>query len=153
MDWTQIIVALITAAGTTAGVVLVNQREKRKDAALRQEREEQRKIEQQKIEEEKSKARTEQLEQFKKDILTTLEDHRTEYLNGIKEINDTITDMKAAYQTTVATVSLEIQNLEKKQDKHNSIIERTFKLEGAVDVLNNQNRTMGRILDVLEKKQ
>ena len=135
MDWTQIIVALITVIGATVGTLLVNIREKNKDKESRLEREATKKAEQEQKELAEKQRQAEQLEKFKEEIIKTLDTHRKEYLEGIDGVKDTITDMKATYQTTVATVSLQISNLEEKQDKHNSIIERTYKLESDVRVL------------------
>lgn len=152
MDWTQIIVALITVAGATIGTLLVNQREKRKDAADRLEREATKKAEQEAKEAAEKKAQSEQLEQFKNDIIKTLGEHRKEYLDGIDEVKDTIADIKSEYKTTVATVSLQIKNLEDKQDKHNSIIERTYKLESDVKLLDQREKVSEHRLNDLEGK-
>lgn len=149
MDWTQIIVALITVIGATIGTLLVNIREKNRDRTERIKAENKIKADK----EAKEQAQSEQLEKFKEDIIKTLDTHRKEYLEGIDGVKDTITDMKAAYQTTVATVSLQISNLEEKQDKHNSIIERTYKLESDVRVLEQKEKVSGHRLDKLEGKQ
>lgn len=153
MDWTQIIVALITVIGATVGTLLVNIREKNKDKEARLEREATKKAEQEQKELAEKQRQAEQLEKFKEEIIKTLDTHRKEYLEGIDGVKDTITDMKAAYQTTVATVSLQISNLEEKQDKHNSIIERTYKLESDVRVLEQREKVSGHRLDKLEGKQ
>lgn len=149
MDWTQIIVALITVIGATIGTLLVNIREKNRDRTERIKAENKIKADK----EAKEQAQSEQLEKFKEEIIKTLDAHRKEYLEGIDGVKDTITDMKAAYQTTVATVSLQISNLEEKQDKHNSIIERTYKLESDVRVLEQKEKVSGHRLDKLEGKQ
>lgn len=149
MDWTQIIVALITVIGATIGTLLVNIREKNRDRTERIKAENKIKADK----EAKEQAQSEQLEKFKEDIIKTLKEHREEYIEGINEVKNTITDMKAAYQTTVATVSLQISNLEEKQDKHNSIIERTYKLESDVRVLEQREKVSGHRLDKLEGKQ
>ena len=153
MDWTQIIVALITVIGATVGTLLVNIREKNKDKEARLEREATKKAEQEQKELAEKQRQEEQLEKFKEEIIKTLDTHRKEYLEGIDGVKDTITDMKAAYQTTVATVSLQISNLEEKQDKHNSIIERTYKLESDFRVLEQKEKVSGHRLDKLEGKQ
>ena len=152
MDWTQIIVALITVIGATVGTLLVNIREKNKDKEARLEREATKKAEQEQKELAEKQRQAEQLEKFKEEIIKTLDTHRKEYLEGINGEKDTITDMKAAYQTTVATVSLQISNLEEKQDKHNSIIERTYKLESDFRVLEQKEKVSGYRLDKLEGK-
>lgn len=69
-------------------------------------------------------------------INKTLQEHRDEYLNGIdrvdgkiEDMKEQINDMKSAYQETVATVTIQIDNLQKETEKHNKVIERTYKLE------------------------
>lgn len=106
MDWTQIVVSLISAVVAIVGYVLIDRREKNK-----------------------------QMDAFKKEMLNTLKEHREEYLKGIDEVKDSITDLTAKTQQTQAIIELKIDALEKKQDKHNSIIERTYKLERDVAVL------------------
>ena len=131
MDWTQIIVALITVIGATIGTLLVNIREKNKDRTERIKVENKIKADK----EAKEQAQSEQLEKFKEDIIKTLKEHREEYIEGINEVKDTISEIKSEYKSTVTAVSMQIKNLEEKQDKHNSIIERTYKLETDVKVL------------------
>ena len=131
MDWTQIIVALITVIGATIGTLLVNIREKNRDRTERIKAENKIKADK----EAKEQAQSEQLEKFKEDIIKTLKAHREEYIEGINEVKDTISEIKSEYKSTVTAVSMQIKNLEEKQDKHNSIIERTYKLESDVKVL------------------
>lgn len=72
---------------------------------------------------------TKKLDDQKKELTDKLEAHRTEYLNGISDVHDSISDIKTEYVKSAALIEQKIDYLEKKQDKHNSIIERTFKLE------------------------
>ena len=140
MDWTQIIVALITVIGATIGTLLVNIREKNRDRTERIKAENKIKADK----EAKEQAQSEQLEKFKEDIIKTLKDHRKEYIEGINEVKDTISEIKSEYKSTVTAVSMQIKNLEEKQDKHNSIIERTYKLETDVKVLQALQNTEGK---------
>lgn len=94
----------------------------------------------------------EQISSLRKDLTETLEEHRQEYLNGINEVHDGITEIKATYQQTVAVVELKIDNLEKKQDKHNNLIERTFKLESDVELLKEKQSVANHRIEDLEKK-
>ena len=141
MDWTQIIVALITVIGATIGTLLVNIREKNRDRTERIKAENKIKADK----EAKEQAQSEQLEKFKEDIIKTLKDHRKEYIEGINEVQDTISEIKSEYKSTVTAVSMQIKNLEEKQDKHNSIIERTYKLETDVKVLQALQNTEGKL--------
>lgn len=94
-------------------------------------------------------------------IQKSLEANRDEYLRGIAEVKDSIQDVKdnisevkATYQTTVATLTLQISNLEKKQDKHNSVIERTYALERDVEVLKNRESVSEhRLYDIENSKK
>ena len=123
MDWTTIIVAVIGGIITLTGYVIVDKREKNK-----------------------------QLDKFKDDILGELSKHREEYLDGIQGVKDDITDLRATYQQSQAVICLQISGLEKKQDKHNSIIERTFKLEQEVEVLKNRESVSEHRIEDLERK-
>lgn len=141
MDWTQIIVALITVIGATIGTLLVNIREKNRDRTERIKAENKIKADK----EAKEQAQSEQLEKFKEDIIKTLKEHREEYIEGINEVKDTISEIKSEYKSTVTAVSMQIKNLEEKQDKHNSIIERTYKLESDVKVLQALQNTEAKL--------
>lgn len=152
MDWTQIIVALITVLGATAGTLLVNLREKNKDKLERLKIENQQKADLEAKEQAQKQHQEQQLENFKNEIIKTLDEHRKEYLDGIDGVKDTIADIKSEYKTTVATVSLQIKNLEDKQDKHNSIIERTYKLESDVKLLDQREKVSEHRLNDLEGK-
>lgn len=93
-----------------------------------------------------------QLEALKTDIKNELAQHRQEYLDGINDVRNSITDMKASYQQTAATIELRIEQLEKKQDKHNSVIERTYELEKVTSVLDDKVKSAHHRLDSLERK-
>lgn len=100
-----------------------------------------------------------QLEATKDAINQTLNDHRNEYLTqigavneSIKDMEDSITNMKAVYQQTVAVVDLKIEALEKAQNKHNNLIERTYKLEQETVLQTEQIKVANHRIDDLEKK-
>lgn len=142
LDWTQIIVALITVLGATSGTILVNLREKRKDAEARAARETKLKEEREAKALVEKKEQAEQLEFFKQEIIRTLESHRSEYLNGIEKIDkridnveSNITDVQASYQQNTAVIELKIETLSNHVEKHNNVIERTYQLESDVKVL------------------
>lgn len=123
MDWTQIVTALITSGVVLIGYILVDKREKNKH-----------------------------LDIFKQDVIETLNNHRTEYLKGIDEVKDSVTDMRACYQQNTAVLEIKIDSLEKKQDKHNNVIERTYALERDVEVLKNRESVSEHRIEDLEKK-
>lgn len=123
MDWTSIISSLISAAVVLVGYILVDRREKNK-----------------------------QLDKFKEEIMKTLADHRKEYLDGIEDVKDSVTDMKAVYQQNTAIVELKIESLEKKQDAHNNVITRVFNLEAQQKLVDEQIKVANHRIEDLEKK-
>ena len=124
VNWSDIIISLIGGAVALIGYVIVDRREKSK-----------------------------QLDKFKKEILDELGKHREEYLNGIQDVKDDITDLRATYQQSQAVICLQISSLEKKQDKHNSVIERTYKLEQEVEVLKNRESVSEHRIEDLENEE
>lgn len=45
-----------------------------------------------------------------------------------------------------------IEQLEKKQDKHNSLIERMYSVESAIDLLNERQKTISGDVELLKSK-
>lgn len=135
MDWTPIIVAIISGMVSSFSAILVFiGNEKARKAKT----------------EEANKA---QLKATEDNIKKTLEEHRKEYLDGIEKINkrinsleDSFSELQALYQSTTAVVTLKIEQLEKATNKHNQVIERTYILEKDVEVLKQrENASEARI--------
>lgn len=93
------------------------------------------------------------IDALKDELTITLDQHRNEYLTGITDVKDTLTALQGVYQRTTDIVQLKIDNLEKKQDKHNSIIERTFLCEKELEVLKNRESVSEHRLDDLERHE
>lgn len=55
---------------------------------------------------------------------------------------------KEASETNAKLIAYRIQELEKKQDKHNSMIERTFNLEGKMTEVEHDIRDIKRRMDL-----
>lgn len=123
MDWTTIVVAIIGGAITLCGYIMVDKREKNK-----------------------------QYDEFRKEVIKTLNDHRGEYLQNIEEVKDTISDMRSVYQQTTTIVELKIDALEKKQDVHNNLITRMYAVESAQAVHEEQIKVANHRIEDLEKK-
>lgn len=123
MDWTTIIVAIIGGAITLTGYVIVDKREKNK-----------------------------QLDAFKKEVVDTLNEHRTEYIKGIEDVKENIAEIKAVYQQNSAIVELKIDALEKKQDAHNNVITRVFNLESEQKLQEEQIKVVNHRIEDLERK-
>lgn len=135
MDWTSIICSLISSGVVLIGYILVDKREKNK-----------------------------QLDAFKTEIVKTLSDHRKEYLDGIEEVKDNITEIKAVYQQNTAIVELKIEALEKaqthhldelkrEQQKHNNLISRMYEVEAKQAVQEEMIRVANHRISDLEGKK
>lgn len=93
-----------------------------------------------------------QIEQLRSDLNRKLEEHRTEYIDGITEIKEKISDMKAAYQHTSTVMELKIDALEKKQDVHNSLISRMYEVEKKTDLQEEMIKVANHRIEDLENK-
>ena len=58
----------------------------------------------------------------------------------------------ASMNTSIALIQKDIQNLEKKQDIHNGIIERVYQLEKVVDVINERQKVANHRIDDIEEE-
>lgn len=141
MDWTQIIIALLTVVGTVTGSVLVYK------GQIKQ------------LEASQKASQKEQLGELKKELTSKLDEHRKEYLEGIADVKNSIentnakmTDLKSEYQTSIATINLSLSNLTKQVEKHNSVVERTYVVETDVAVLKNRESVSEHRIEDLERK-
>lgn len=71
------------------------------------------------------KDREKQVEEVKK----ILDNHREEYLTGIRDVKDEVSESKATVQTYIAVTNEKIDTLSDRVERHNNVIERTYKLE------------------------
>jgi predicted nucleic acid-binding Zn-ribbon protein len=53
----------------------------------------------------------------------------------------------------VSLIKKDIKNLEEKQDKHNSLIERVYDIEATLKVMDTRERVSERRIEDLEKKE
>lgn len=56
-----------------------------------------------------------------------------------------------AHQDNIVLISYRLEELEKKVDKHNNLIERTYELERKTDVLEEKQKVADHRLDDIEK--
>lgn len=75
-------------------------------------------------------------EKAKDELRNTLEEHYQKTQKDIEDLRDDISDVKATVQSQISIMEVKIENLTKNVEKHNQVIERTFKLEQAVEDLN-----------------
>lgn len=125
-----VIVALIGCAATLVGSVLTFIFEIKK---LR--------VEQAKYQEEVRESHQKQFEELK------------EAVNGkIDGLEDSIKEMKFEYEKQTALTTEKLSQLEKKQDKHNNLIERMYAAEKDIEVLKNREKVSEHRLEDLEDK-
>lgn len=94
------------------------------------------------------KDREKQTDEVKK-MLTT---HREEYLSQIRSVQDDISQVQATVQNQVGVIELKIETLSDRVEKHNNVIDRTYKLEQASALHEEQIKNMGRRVEDLEDK-
>ena len=76
-----------------------------------------------------------------------------ETVNGkIDGLEDSIKEMKFEYEKQTALTTEKLSQLEKKQDKHNNLIERMYAAEKDIEVLKNREKVSEHRLEDLESK-
>lgn len=74
-------------------------------------------------------------------------------VNGkIDGLEDSIKEMKFEYEKQTALTTEKLSQLEKKQDKHNNLIERMYAAEKDIEVLKNREKVSEHRLEDLESK-
>lgn len=141
MDWTPIVVAIISGVVSSFGAILVyigNEKQRKTKLA---------------------ETHAEQLKELEKSLTNTLKEHRQEYMDEINkvskridDIENNITNIQAVYQQNTAVIELKIQTLSDHVEKHNKVIERTYNLEKEVEVLKNRESVSEHRLTDIEKK-
>ena len=67
-------------------------------------------------------------------------------------LEDSIKEMKFEYEKQTALTTEKLSQLEKKQDKHNNLIERMYAAEKDIEVLKNLEKVSEHRLEYLESK-
>lgn len=124
MEWFIEILKVVISSGVVfAGYIIVDRREKRKE----------------------KKAESDQLADFKKEMIQTLSDHRTEYLKGIDEVKDSITELRATSQQTQAVMELRLEymtngfnDMKVEVREHNNFAKRMPVVEEQIRVANHR---------------
>ena len=72
---------------------------------------------------------------------------------GVLAMTGTLGGAYLANRKSTALIAYRLSELEKKVDRHNSVIERTYGLEKRAEVFSQQLREVLRRLDELERKE
>ena len=115
MDWTTLIGVVISSTITLVGCLINNHAQLRK-----------RDIDQDK-----------HITEIKEELNRQISDVKTELREQMMELN-------AAYQQSVAVITVKLDDLDKKQEKHNKVIERTYKLESDTKLLDERIKHLER---------
>ena len=70
---------------------------------------------------------------IKAELSKTIKENHDEYIKGIQDVRDDLSNMGANLQQKVAVIEVQIDTLSSRVEKHNQVMERTFKLEQAVE--------------------
>lgn len=76
--------------------------------------------------------------------------HREEYLKGIRDVQDDVTQVNATVQTQIALIEQKIDTLSDRVDKHNNLVERMYHLEESDAVRQEQIRILAGNLDSMK---
>lgn len=102
-------------------------------------------------------ARLDTIEKNHKESIDELSKEYHAELNEIKEsisgLKDDVKSIKASNDNTVNVITLKIENLTDKVEKHNSVVERTYKLEQDVAVLKNREKVSENRLKDIENNE
>lgn len=72
--------------------------------------------------------------------------------NRIDKLEDSVKEMKYEYEKNASLTTEKLNQLEKKQDKHNNLIERMYAAEKDIEVLKNREKVSEHRLEDLESK-
>lgn len=84
------------------------------------------------------------------EVKQILNDHREEYLTQIRSVKDDITGINSNVQTQIALIDQKIDVLSDRVDRHNNVIERTYKLEQLTAVHTEKISVANHRIDDLE---
>ena len=70
---------------------------------------------------------------IKSELSKTINENHDEYIKGIQDVRDDLSNMGANLQQKVAVIEVQIDTLSDRVEKHNQVVERTYKLEQAFE--------------------
>jgi len=73
-------------------------------------------------------------------------------ITGVLSLAGTLTGSYFSQRKSAALIAYRLEQLEKKVDKHNSVIERTYQLEKRADVMDEKIKVANHRIEDLEKE-
>lgn len=95
--------------------------------------------EQEKTQADQIAAQNAKIDKMQTDILKELSNHKEEYMKEIGDIHTSIAEIKSETKSDRMLINNEIKTLSERVEKHNNVIDRTYKLETRVGVLEAKN--------------
>lgn len=86
------------------------------------------------------------------EVINMLNNHRDEYLSKIYDVNENVTHVNATVQNQVSIIELKIEELSSRVERHNQVVERTFKLEQECALHEEKIKVANHRIDDLEHK-
>ena len=80
-----------------------------------------------------------------------LNDHREEYLSGIQDVKDEVKSVKSTVELNQALTNEKIDTLSARVEKHNGVLERTFKLESEMAVAKEEIGVIRNNVDAIRR--
>ncbi len=92
---------------------------------------------------------TKLIEQYRDELHNRMEDLQTD----VNNIQASVTQVNGTVQQQIAIIELKIDTLSERVEKHNGVIERTYKLERDVEVQEEKIRVANHRIEDLEAKK
>ena len=86
------------------------------------------------------------------EVKDMLMDHREEYLKGIRDVQDDVSQVQSTVQSQIGIIEFEIKTLSERVEKHNGVIERTVQLEKESALHTEQIKVANHRIEDLERK-
>ena len=100
-----------------------------------------------------TKALTEALANHKDEMKEALNAHKEEMDDSFRDLQDEVSSVNATVQTQIALVNTKLETLSDRVERHNNVIERTYKLERDTSVMAEQIKVANHRIEDLGKKQ
>lgn len=85
------------------------------------------------------------------EVKTILNNHREEYLTGIQDVKDEVASVKSTVQLNQAVTNEKIDTLSDRVERHNNVIERTYKLESEMAVAKEEISVVKANVDAIRR--
>lgn len=85
------------------------------------------------------------------EVKQVLDKHREEYLSGIQEVKDEVSSVKSTVKLNQAVTNEKIDTLSDRVERHNNVIDRTYKLESEMAVAKEEISVVKANIDTIRR--